>query len=79
MHYKSLKLSELTQIDAKALVMSLNCILEIDLKFKGRKWCKLNQFRFWNIKKMLNEEMSKSKFMNYEERQDKDITILGYE
>ena len=45
--------------------MILTCILEIYLKFKGRKGWKLNHFRFWNIKKW--------------ERQDKGITRLGDE
>ena len=43
--------------------MSLTFILEIYLRFKGRKGWKLNHFRFWKIKKG--------------ERQDKDITRLG--
>ena len=38
--------------------MSLTCILEIYLRFKGRKWCKLNHFRFWKIKKGLNGEIA---------------------
>ena len=76
MHHKTLKSSKLTQIDAKALAMSLNFILEIYIKFKGRKWCKLNHFRFWKIKKELNEEMSESRLMDYEERQNKDIISL---
>ena len=41
MHYKTLKASELTQIDAKALAMGLTFILKIYLKFKGRKGHKL--------------------------------------
>ena len=41
MHYKTLKASELTQIDAKALATGLTFILKIYLKFKGRKWHKL--------------------------------------
>ena len=43
--------------------MSLICILETYLRFKGRKWCKLNHFRFWKIKKGLNEEISESRLM----------------
>ena len=31
------------------------------------------------IKKVLNKEMSESKFMDYEERKDKDIMSLGDE
>ena len=57
--------------------MSLTCILEIYLRFKGRKWCKLNHFRFWKIKKGLNEEISESRLMDYEERQNEDIISLG--
>ena len=76
MHHKTLKSSKLTQINANALAMSLNFILEIYIKFKGRKWCKLNHFRFWKIKKELNEEMSESRLMDYEERQEKDIISL---
>ena len=76
MHHKTLKSSKLSQIDAKALAMSLTFILDIYIKFKGRKGCKLNHFRFWKIKKELNEEMSESRLMNYEERQDKDIISL---
>ena len=68
---------QIIQIDAKALVMSLTFILEIYLRFKGRKGCKLNHFRFWKIKKWLNEEMSESRLMDYEERQDEDIMGLG--
>ena len=56
--------------------MSLICILEIYLRFKGRKGCKLNHFRFWKIKKGLNERISESRLMDYEERQDKDIMSL---
>ena len=41
MHYKTLKLPELTQIDAKVLAMGLTFILKIYLKFKGKKWHKL--------------------------------------
>ena len=37
MHHKTLKLFDLNQIDAKALAMSLTYILEIYLKFKGKK------------------------------------------
>ena len=47
--------------------MSLICILDIDLRFKGRKRCKLNYFRFWKIKKGLNEEISESRLMDHEE------------
>ena len=57
--------------------MSLNCILEIYLEFKQRKWCKFNRFRFWNIKKWLNEEINESRLVDYEERQDEDIMGLG--
>ena len=78
-HHQTLKSSYLTQIDAKALAMGLTCILEIYLRFKGRKGCKLNYFRFWKIKKGLNKELSESKLMDYEERQNEDITSLGNE
>ena len=37
MHYKTLKSSKLTQIDAKALTMGLTFILKIYLRFKERK------------------------------------------
>ena len=47
----TLKSSNLIKIVAKALAMSLTCILEIYLRFKERKWCKLNHFRLWKIKK----------------------------
>ena len=57
--------------------MSLTCILEIYLRFKGRKWCKLNHFRFWKIKKGLTGEISESRLMEYEERQNEDIISLG--
>ena len=57
--------------------MSLTCILEIYLRFKGRKWCKLTHFRFWKIKKWLNEEISELRLMDYEERQNEDIMSLG--
>ena len=76
MHHKPLKSSNLTQIDAKALATSLTCILKIYLRFKGRKWCKLNHFRFWKIEKGLNEDISESRLMDYEERQDKNIMSL---
>ena len=33
--------------------MNLTCILDIYFKFKGRKGCTLNHFRFWKIKKMV--------------------------
>ena len=51
MHHNILKSSNLIKIVAKALAMSLTCILEIYLGFKKRKRCKLNHFRFWKIKK----------------------------
>ena len=79
MYHKTLKPSDLTQIDAKAIAMSLTCILEIYLTFKARKGCKFNHFRFWKIKKGSNEEMSKSRLMDYEEREDKDIMSLEAE
>ena len=47
------------------LAMILTCILEIYLRFKGRKGWKFNHFRFWKIKKW--------------ERQDKGIKRLGDE
>ena len=47
--------------------------LETYLRFKGRKGCKLNHFKFWKIKKRLNEKISESKLMDHEKRQDKDI------
>ena len=56
--------------------MSLICTLETYLRFKGRKGCKLNHFRFWNIKKGLNEEISESRLMDHEERQDENIMSL---
>ena len=56
--------------------MSLICTLETYLKFKGRKWCKLNDFRFWKIKKGLNEEISESRLMDRKERKDEDIMSL---
>ena len=56
--------------------MSLTYILEIYLRFKERKWCKLNHFIFWKIKKGLNEEISESSLMDHEERQDEDIMSL---
>ena len=77
MHHNTFKSSNLTQIDAKALAMSLTCILEIHLKFKERKWYKFNHFRFWKVKKGLNEEIGESKLMDYEERQDEDVMSLG--
>ena len=77
MHHNTFKSSNLTQIDAKALAMSLTCILEIHLKFKERKWYKFNHFRFWKVKKWLNEEIGESKLMDYEERQDEDVMSLG--
>ena len=46
------------------------------LRFKGRKWGKLNHFRFWKIKKRLNEKISESRLMDHEERQDEDIMSL---
>ena len=64
------------KINAKALAMSLIYTLEIDLRFKGRKLCKLNDFRFWKIKKGLNEEISESRFIECKERQNKDIMRL---
>ena len=79
MQHETLKSFDLTEIDDKALVMSLTFILEIYLRFQGRKWCKLNNFRFWKIKKGLNEEISESRLMDYEERQDEDIMSLGDE
>ena len=72
----TLKSPNLTKIDAKALAMSLTCILDIYLKLKERKGSRLNHFRFWNIKIWLNEEISESKLMDYEERQDEDIMSL---
>ena len=78
-YYKTLKSSDSTQIDTKVLAMSLTCILEIYLGFKKRKWCKVNQFRFWKNKKGLNEKMNKSRLMKYEERKDEDIVSLGDE
>ena len=59
--------------------MSLTCTLETYLRFKGRKWCKLNHFKFWKIKKGLNEEISESRLMNHEKRKDEDIMSLEYE
>ena len=56
--------------------MSLTCTLETYLRFKGRKWCKLNHFKFWKIKKGLNEEISESRLMNHEKRKDEDIMSL---
>ena len=47
--------------------MSLICTLETYLRSKGRKGCKLNHFRFWKIKKGLNEELSESRLMDHEE------------
>ena len=44
MNHKTLKSSNLTQIDAKALPMGLTFILKIYLKFKGRKGRKLKPF-----------------------------------
>ena len=46
MHHKTLKSSKLTQIDAKALAISLTFILEIYIKFKGGRGekCKLKSF-----------------------------------
>ena len=57
--------------------MSLTCILDIYLRFKERKWCKLNHFRFWKIKKWLNKEISKSRLMDLKERQDENVMSLG--
>ena len=34
--------------------------LETYLRFKRRKGCKLNHFKFWKIKKRLNEKISES-------------------
>ena len=48
--------------------MSLTYILEIYLKFKGRKGCELNYFRFSNIQKGLNEEISESRLIDHEKR-----------
>ena len=79
MQHETLKSFDLTEIDDKALVMSLTFILETYLRFQGRKWCKFNHFRFWKIKKGLNEEISESRLMDYEERQDEDIMSLGDE
>ena len=56
--------------------MSLICTLETYLRFKGRKWCKLNHFRFWKIKKRLNEEISESRLMDHKERQDETSWVL---
>ena len=56
--------------------MSLIYTLEIYLRFKGRKLCKLNDFRFWKIKKGLNEEISDSRLIERKERQNKDIMRL---
>ena len=56
--------------------MSLICTLETYLRFKGRKLCKLNDFRFWNIKKGLNEEISESRLIERKERKNKDIMRL---
>ena len=56
--------------------MSLICTLKTYLRFKGRKWCKLNHFRFWKIKKGVNEEISESRLMDHKERQDEDIMSL---
>ena len=56
--------------------MSLIYTLEIYLRFKGRKLCKLNDFRFWKIKKGLNEEISESRLIERKERQNKDIMRL---
>ena len=53
--------------------MSLIYTLETHLRFKGRKGCKLNHFRFWKIKKGLNEEISESRLMDRKEKQDEDI------
>ena len=64
----TLKSPNLTKIKAKALAMSLTYILEIYLRFKGRKGCKLNHFRCWKIKKGLNEEISESGLMDHEGR-----------
>ena len=76
MHHKTLKLFDLNQIDAKALAMSLTYILEIYLKFKGKKGA---HFKFWKIKKWLNEEMSESRLMDYKKRQDGGVMNLGDE
>ena len=56
--------------------MSLICTLETYLKFKGRKGCRLNHFKFWKIKKGLNEEISELRLMDHKERQDEDIMSL---
>ena len=56
--------------------MSLNFTLETYLRLKGRKWCKLNHSRFWKIKKGVNEEISESRLMDHEKRQDEDIMSL---
>ena len=79
MYYKTLKSSNLNQIDAKTLAMSLTFIWEICLKFKEKKDASWNHFRFWKIKKGLNEKMSKLRLMKYEGRQDEDIMSLGDE
>ena len=39
----------------------------------------VKSFYIWKIKKWLNEEMSDSRLMNYEERQDEDIISLDDE
>ena len=56
--------------------MNLTCILEIYLKLKRRKWCKLNHFRFWKIKKGIYDEISESRLMDRKERQNEDIMSL---
>ena len=59
--------------------MSLTCTLATYLKFKERKRYKLNHFRFWRIKKWLNEEISESRLIDHEKRQNEDIMSLEYE
>ena len=56
--------------------MCLICTLETYLRFKGRKWFKLNHFIFWKIKKGLNEEIGKSRLMDHKEKQEEDIMSL---
>ena len=75
-HQRIFKSPNLTQIDTKALAMSLTYTLETYLKLEGKKGCKLNHFRFWKIKKGLNEEISELRLMNHEKRQDEDIMSL---
>ena len=70
------KSPNLTYINAKALAMSLIYTLETYLMFKGRKLCKLNDFRFWKINKWLNEEISESRLIERKEGQDEDIMSL---